>query len=138
MAKSKSEAKSKSQIAGNDACVYMHTALRKVCDSPMTTAAYNLIHLLCSLEFHPNRLDPWRMFGQLVADRVNKGEKPAQAAKAANDQLDDLFMDEFCKVRDDKKERLDENCRTSMYTLHSVFRCFTDDEWDRMTSYLSE
>jgi hypothetical protein len=136
MAKSKSE--TKQQIAGNDACVYMHTALRKVCDSPMTTAAYNLIHMLCAMEFHPSRLDPWRMFGQLVADRVNKGENPAKAAKAANEQLDDVFSDEFCKVRDEKKERLDEDCRTAMYTLHSVFRCFNDAEWERMTHYLNE
>ena len=60
------------QIDKNDVCIAMHTALRKYCDSDITSAIYNLIHLIHDMK--PRKLNAWLILGELVADRLNSQE----------------------------------------------------------------
>ena len=54
----KKAAKPKNDLTAYDACVFMHTALRKCCDSKATSAAYNLVHVIGHLNL-PEALNPW-------------------------------------------------------------------------------
>jgi len=136
MTKTKAKAKTDKPEAmeGNDACMLMHTALRKCCDSKITSSVYNLIHLI---DLKPEKYDPWRMLGQLVADRLSKGEDPTLALKAAHAELEDKFLDLWC---DDKQKgaNLPDDARTWLYALSCAMHCFGARDWEGMASFLSE
>lgn len=54
-------------LTADDACLLFHTALRKAVDSPASSAAYSLIHIICRLKVYPKKLHPWRVFGEVIA-----------------------------------------------------------------------
>ncbi len=116
----------------------MHTALRKVCDSKITSSVYNMVHLV---EVKPEKYDPWRYLGQLVADRLNKGEKPVSALKAAHAELEDKFLDLWLEGR---RKDYDQPCeppddaRLWMHALSCAMHCFSPEDWEGMASYLGE
>ncbi len=125
------------KLTGADACVCMHTALRKCCDSKITSAAYNLIHMI---NFKPDKFDPWRFFGGLVAERVNHGEKPASAVQAAIDELSDRFLDQL----DSKENRalpraeLPDGALNALYALRCIFQCFSKGDITAVAAYLGD
>lgn len=135
------------EVQGNDACVMMHTALRKCCDSKITSAAYNVIHLLCEMDFKPHKFSPWRMYGTLVAERLKappsnpglpKGLKLTRGAsicKRAVADLDDRFVAVLREAKE-KREVIPDNCRSALYALLCVLECFDDKDWIGMAAYL--
>jgi hypothetical protein len=120
-------------LEGNDACVLMHTALRKACDSKITSAAYNLIH---TIHIEPEKWDPWRMLGALVAKELNAGKKPVPALESAIARLDNVFMDQVVAYRD--KEMVPDDARSMMYALKCTLECFAASDVRGMASYLEE
>jgi hypothetical protein len=131
------------KITGGDACVCMHTALRKACDSKITSAVYNLVHLV---DVEPAKYDPWRFLGQLVADRLNEGEKPVEALKNAHAELEDKFLalvlpESWNKSHARERSRNDEppaEARTWMYALSCAMHCFSKNDWNGMAAYLGD
>ncbi len=61
-----------------DACMLMHTAMRKICDSKITSCMYNLVHLICAANLNED-LDVWLIFGGEVAANINAGMAPTTA-----------------------------------------------------------
>lgn len=92
-------AKKKQLMTGSDACVCMHTALRKLCDSRITSAAYNFIHILCDMD-ELGDLNPWLVLGEFVAEEINKGRKPYVALTMAAGYLDRKFSEKINIARD--------------------------------------
>jgi hypothetical protein len=119
---------------GNYACMAMHTALRKRCDSKITSAAYNIIHLI---DVKPVRFNAWKILGNLVAKRLNQGDKPLVALKSSHAELEAAF---FTVIRQatDKTERIPAEARSSMYALSCTMACFEKKDWEGMSAYLGE
>lgn len=122
------------RIDGSDACVFMHTALRKACDSKITSCVYNLVHLI---DIKPKKFDPWCFLGKLVADRLNGGEKSVQALKAAHHELEDKFLD-MIHVDQKMRDQVPENTIATMYALSCAMACFDKADWEGMAAYLGE
>lgn len=132
------EAKKREEIRAEDVCVCMHTALRKCCDSKITSAAYSLIHLICSLGLKPDRFNPWILLGQLVADKLNATPPtpPVAALRRiiASNALETAF---YAATRENKKE-LPDGATTAMWALQSTLACFSDTDLDGIVTYLTE
>jgi hypothetical protein len=120
-------------LDGTDACQLMHTALRKACDSKITSAASNLIHII---HITPEKWNPWRMLGALVAKELNAGKKPAAALEHAIAKLDDTYMDQVVADRD--KEKIPDGACSTMYALKCTLECFSKDDVKGMASYLED
>lgn len=122
----------KPSLTAQDVCVCMHTALRKICSSKITSAAYNLIHLIKNIQ--PPELDPWVMFGELVAKelRSNKTE-PYKAIETAVSCLEDTWFDAQQKAT---PAFMCGDARTWMYTLLCTLRCFETIDIACMGTYL--
>ena|SRR5271170_3745045 len=131
MAKKKKEAKE--AIEGNDACMLMHTALRKCCDSKITSSVYNMVHLV---DVKPDKFNPWGFYGRLVADRLNKGEEPEGALKAAHTELEDKFLDFWCEPS--KEGDKPAHARTWLYALSCAMHCFSKRDWEGMAAFLGD
>ncbi len=136
--------KKREPLEGNDACIAMHTALRKCCDSPITSAAYNLVHLVCGMDFGSDEQDPWRIYGRLVADSINgvyeRKEKllnPYIPCKLNIEKLEDAFHELQVRLRKNDA-RLPDNAREALYALTGVFKCFDTEDWQGMASYLGD
>lgn len=125
-------------ITREDACMMMHTALRKCCDSKPTSVMYNAIHLICALEIKPRNLDPWLVFGELVAEIVNTSRTRIVGGdvKDAANKLDDAWW-ERNKKRKERDRPSPDNAQPSMYMMTSVFRMFDANDWDGMAAYLN-
>jgi hypothetical protein len=131
----------KQKITGTDACVMMHTALRKCCDSSVTSAMYNVIHIIDI----PEPINPWIMLGNLVAAHIDEpagrkssGRSRGEAAlRKAASELDKEFYDQVAKM---KREEIvvPSNAAPSMYTLTCLFRLFSEEDWAGMGAYLDE
>lgn len=127
MTKSKKE-----PLEGFDVCMYLHTALRKSCDSSITSAAYNLIHMI---DFQPRKFDPWWAYGNIVARLIQNKKKPLEAAKAAVELLDREFCDVRNKARD-AGEGFPDGCMQAMHALKCTLECFDANDWAGFVSYL--
>lgn len=123
------------KLEGPDVCVALHTALRKLCDSKPTSCAYNLVHLICNLQITPFKFDAWRAYGELVAYRINAGDKPMIAARKTAAELVDSFL-EMCTVAKQDKECEPDNCRTALYSLTCILDCFDEKDWKSFIGYL--
>ena len=117
-------------MSGSDACVAMHAALRKCCDSPITSLVYNLVHVI---DVTPAKFDPWRLFGALVADALNKGRLPCDAVGEASETLDKAW---HAVVRECPDTRPPDNARPCLYALKSAFRLFSDEDFGAMAAFL--
>ncbi len=130
---------------GSDACLLMHTALRKCCDSSATSALYNLVHL-CKVQ--PNKFSPWLFFGNLVVEHLANKSAPSRKAgrhgkpvlyalKKAHQELPDRF---FSEVLDIAKEAgtVPFEAERWLYALKCTMDLFNDDDWERMGAFLSE
>ncbi len=124
---------------GDSACLAMHTALRKACDSAPTTALWNMIHLC---ESPTGQLTPWAFYGQRVAELLNAGEPPARAVRfAEHGRWTDAYLDEMLKMRRASPQpgtALESNLRHWLYAISGVLRCFESHDWDGMGAYLAE
>lgn len=120
-----------------DACMVMHTALRKCCDSKITSAVYNLVHLICAMNIKPEQLDPWRLLGELVVEQMTNDGAPAVALRRAAKKLTDRYMDRYCEARD-KGLALPSEQLCAMHALACSLACFDDKDWAGMAEYLSE
>ena len=123
-------------MTGGNACISMHTALRKVCDSHITSAAYNFITLI---DVKPIALDPWRIFGRLVAQKIVQDPKrlPTLILQEAHRELEDELhrvVDSHLKINSTQPK----NLTLIFNTLNCIFKCFTQADWDCMAAYLSE
>lgn len=134
--KSSASKKEAEQLQGNDVCMMLHTALRKICDSPPTTSVYNLVHLICAFNFTPRKFDPWRYYGEQVALLINEGADPNEAVRRAHGRIDD-FLTNLSEAKQ-KGETIPDNAQTAAYTLKSALRCFSKDDWLGMAAYLHE
>lgn len=130
--------KQKVEMSAEDACVCMHTALRKCCDSKITSAAYNLIHVLCNLNIQPKRYDPWHILGKLVAEKVNSTPPAPPAAALRNvirsGALTDALYEE--KRKDEKTFPID--ATSAMWALQCTLQCFAEEDINGMAAYLKE
>jgi hypothetical protein len=131
----KKSAKKKEPMTGSDACVYMHTALRKACDSKITSSVYNMVHLV---KVEPHKYDPWRFFGQLVADRLNNGEKPWSAVVGAHAELENKFLDLLYPDVGRKPDDVPREATTWLYAFSCAMCCFSKRDWEGMAAYLKE
>lgn len=114
------------------ACQLMHTALRKLCDSAITSAMYNVIQLV---EVEPEEMNAWVTYGKLVAQQVNAGIKKTQACKAAMAGLLATVEDHFFK---DRSKEPPKDARSALYAIHSILRCFGEGDWIGMAGFLSD
>src|SRR3990172_8844305 len=104
----------------------MHTALRKACDSPPTTLAWNAIYLM---------EHAWAGYARLVADALVGSKKtPIEATRAALQWLDSLKLRERPGVEWLEKE----NAGHERWTLAGILQTFDGDDWEDMLSYLDE
>jgi hypothetical protein len=124
----------KTEMDGSYACEAMHTALRKCCDSKITSAVYNIIRLI---DVAPVRFDAWRMLGALVAKKVNQGHTPLDALRTSHAELEASF---YAVVRQahDKAERVPTEAHSSLYALSCAMACFKKEDWQGMAAYLGE
>lgn len=100
----------------------MHTALRKVCDSKITSLAYNVVRLVDA---------GWSAYARLVAAELAAGSQPVAAAKTAAAKLDHL--DE----RQEGNEWLTkEKARSEQMALVCTFALFTPIDWECFAAYL--
>lgn len=141
--KSKTAKKELPPMVGSDACVCMHTALRKRADSSITSAAYNLIHVICDTGIKPTKFDPWRLYGDLVAGHINDPKTSDQtevhACQLAHGALERVWSDIVMEHR--KKEHpspIPNIARPCMYALYTTMKCFDQDDWEAMAEYLKE
>lgn len=123
----------RSDLDGSDVCVAIHSALRKVCDSKITSAAYNLIQLI---ETPPQleKLNPWILLGKSVADHLADGIDPAKALRLAVGGLGDTYyeaLDTMSSRRDDRG-----NTGDQLRALTCTFQCFTNDDYECAAAYL--
>jgi hypothetical protein len=139
--------KKKSQLTAHEACYAMHCALRKVCDSPLTSALYNLVHL-CESPVDSIQ-SPWEFFGEKVAVCMNEGLDPVEAvekcigAKGSSwDRLGSTYLDYLRAAREKGPMRLNEDAEGKLrqwgYAFESMLRCLSKDEIGRMAAYLAE
>jgi hypothetical protein len=131
----------KPKMTGADACVAMHTALRKCCDSPITSVAYNLIHMIGDAEIKPRSLDPWLMLGEMMAEQLAKG--PGHSVEiviefAGKEEL----LRRWAATNDARRKagRPDAPTRASnaLHALVCTLRCFSRADIEGMTTYLDE
>jgi hypothetical protein len=127
--------KKKVELDGSDACVLMHTALRKLCDSKITSAVYNLVHLIC--DYEPEHFSPWRLLGELVAFNMRRGASPEDALRAAHRVLGDAMNERIVKRREAGEEPASE-VRQALSALEYTMACFSDEDWAGMAGYLAE
>lgn len=122
---------------GPEACSLIHTALRKCCDSKITSAAYNVIRMIET----PRRLDgvnPWRLLGTAVAKRLDEGAKPVVALRAAIDHLDDDYYDELEKMPYSEREGARSKTIDQLHALQCTFQCFSKDDLVGASWFLKE
>lgn len=118
----------RSDLDGSDVCVAIHSALRKVCDSKITSAAYNLIHLI-ETPPHLEKLNPWTLLGKSVADHLADGTDPAQALRLAVVDLRGAYYE--ASRHADRG-----NTEAQLHALTCTFLCFTDDDYACAAAYL--
>lgn len=134
----------KQKIGGNDACVLMHTALRKLADSPATSAFYNAVQILP--EIKPRALNPWLILGEMVADALD--ENPGWEVSHIAGFLDGASSHRVGRLEKVFFERLTEHRRagknepahatSALYLLLSLFRLFKPSDFAAMAGYLKE
>lgn len=117
------------RLEGHDVCCLIHTALRKCADSPITTAAYNLIHVI---HVKSERFDPWLMFGTMVAERL-QDMTPQEAFAHALEGFDDRFF----SLADHSSDYPD-GCRHLAWALEGVLRCFSKADIAAAAAYLED
>ena len=124
-------------MTGLDACLSMHTALRKVCDSPQTSALYNLIHLLD----YPPHFHPWKLYGELVAGYLQRTDPITETflpggktltLKTAAGQLEGFWLERTKSARAQEPP----NVRCALYAMTSLFRLMDDKDWSAIAAYL--
>ena len=123
---------------GSDVCVAIHTAMRKYCDTPITTAAYNLIHLICEAKLKAKH-SPWRLFGDSIAEHLNHNPEVdvANIAKRAANSLDDLYFKHIAAPRrKEGKDAFPKGVRHWLYALQGTLRCFDESDWAGAVEYL--
>lgn len=125
----------RSDLDGSDVCVAIHTALRKVCGSKITSAAYNLIHLIVTPP-RLEKLNPWTLLGKSVADRMADGTDPAQALRLAVGGLGDAYYEALDTMPSLSADR--GNTVAQLHALTCTFQCFTDDDYECAAAYLYE
>ena len=125
------------KLEGNDACMLMHTALRKLCDSKITSAAYNLVYLV---DVEPHKFDPWRFFGQLVADHLNErvAHTPANAVKLAIEELDDAYWGNVTGPARERRETIPDDAQTWLHALSCTLQCFDAKDVESMAGFLAD
>lgn len=126
---------SETKFEGTDVCMCMHTALRKYCDSNITSAAYNLIHLICDSSVKPKH-SPWRLLGRLTANRLNASVAPIPAVMAAVDNLDDAYFDHVVTPRRKKGKGWPKGARQWLYALQCTLQCFDESDWEGLVALL--
>ncbi len=134
------------EMTGGDACLMMHTALRKCCDSKITSCLYNLVHLV---DIRPEKFDPWRIYGGIVADLVNARLPPKVAVKTAHERLRERFNSVMEHAERDRQARsiaretslpveAPREATTWMFAIDCALACFADSDWEAMAEYLGE
>ena len=125
----------KRALEAEDACGLMHTALRKCCDSKITSAAYHLIQMI---SIKPELWDPWRLLGKIVARRMNEsGNTPFDALKIAVGHLDEAWDDIWEKEHNASREP-PSGARNALYALTCILDLFSEEDLRGMSSYLGD
>lgn len=127
------------KVDGAEACVRMHTALRKICDSKITSAAYNLVHLIADRQ--PAEVNGWRIFGNLVAGNLERNLDPPAAVRAALGALDGAYEEAVGRWRAPEKgaSRVEgDHARVALLALRCTFQCFDDADLHGVAGYLAE
>lgn len=134
------------EMSGSDACLMMHTALRKCCDSKITSCLYNLVHLV---DVRPEKFDPWKIYGLIVADLVNARLPPKDSVKMARERLRERFNSVMEHAERDRRDRAiaretsipveaPREATTWMFAIDCALACFTEPDWEAMSEYLGE
>ncbi len=94
-----------------DLGVDIHTALRKYCDSPQTSAMCNIIHMDAFR-------DAWEAYLKSVISKLEGNLSMIDALQKSVEEL--------------PYRQPDTN------VMRCVFRCFDDDDWQGIVSFISE
>ncbi len=125
--------------------VSFHTALRKCCDSPATTIAWNLINLLTPDDMNAETNNCWTRWLEHLRNRLIgfKTDNHLTLARyvrriSLNDSVQtetgrDNLSDNIWWHKNDSPHDVYVN-----NSLHTVLRTFKDDEWLGLTSFLWE
>lgn len=65
------------ELNPSDVCASLHVALRKACDSTVTSALWNLIHVLDDDVMHA-----WIEVGKAIVEELNAGSVPKEALRS--------------------------------------------------------
>lgn len=104
-------------------------------------AAYHLINLIDTAPDHT--LDPWRLYGQLVAEGLNLNH-PADTAcrNAAFDLRDTWFrrLDNWKKIQPGRSETQSSpaHARSCLLALTAIFSLFAPSDWHDLARLLKE
>ena len=126
------------ELDGNDVCVCLHTALRKYCDSKITSAAYNLIQMICNMKKLKPKANAWTMLGDRIAEMINEGKAPLSATKIAIRQLDKMFSERVTRPRHRKGKRPPGDSLTVLHALQCTLLCFEDDDLEGFVALLEK
>ena len=103
---------SEQQLTWYDLGVDIHTALRKYCGSPQTSAMYNMIHMEAFSSV-------WEAYLRNVVTKLN------------HDSLS--MLDALCQAVDELQCNMPETT-----AMRCVFRCFDNDDWENIVQFISE
>ncbi len=110
----------------SDFAVMVHTALRKACDSTITSIAYNMIHATNG---------PWGAFVSLVYSQFN-WSRPEESFAERVDELS-----EWLPTTNELKEvghELTGEERSMLIALILTFKLFDGDDWKGACAYLKD
>lgn len=138
MSKTKKPAQSE-LVTGLDACICIHAALRKCCHSPASNALYHLIQII---DVKPEKFDPWRLYGILVAERLahpNPVFKKDPRSKLAEDALQTAagrLEDELVHRTKDCPEDAPDSGNPALQAIIALFQLLTAEDWAGMAAFL--
>ena len=136
---SKTKPKSHAPMSAADACMAMHTALRKLADSPTSSNAYQVISMVSELTITPRALHPWLFFGGLVAAEVRKDGKVLRRIALDLDETHWHACESWAKARLSRDKRdVRGASHQALWGLLCAFRLLTEIDWEAMSGFLEE
>ena len=132
-------AKNHPPMDASDACMAMHTALRKLADSPTSSNAYQVISMVCDLKVTPRALHPWLLFGRLVAAESKPDGRALRRIGLSLEETHWHVCESWAKSKNGRDPRgVRDAGHQALWALHCAFRLLTEDDWVAMAGYLEE
>ena len=112
-------------LDNDDVAIYLHTALRKCCDSDPTTIAYNIIRAM--------RGGTWMIFVDWCCEKWREDEV-IQFKNIAQEWMENFYD----YVDRETRDKLHEGEWPLLIALSITFRLFEEYDWGGFTSFIEE